>query len=41
MELELLRPSRGSSIDDERDNGHPPLADVSLSAELEATMCPA
>ncbi|CAD6254751.1 unnamed protein product [Miscanthus lutarioriparius] len=35
-ELELLRRSRGSSIDDEGHNAQPPSAEVSLLAQLEA-----
>ena len=39
VELELLRPSRGSSTDDEGHNTQPPLADVSLLTQLEARVC--
>ena len=39
MELELLRPSRGSSTDDEGHNAQPPSADVSLLTQLEARLC--
>ena len=39
MELELLRPSRGSSTNDEGHNAQPPLADVSLLTQLEARLC--
>jgi hypothetical protein len=39
MKLELLRPSRGSSADDEGHNAQPPSADVSLLAQLEARLC--
>ena len=39
MELELLRPSRGSSTDDEGHNAQPPSADVSLLTQLEAWVC--
>ena len=39
VELELLRPSRGSSTDNEGHNAQPPLADVSLLTQLEARVC--
>ena len=39
MELELLRPSHGSSTDDEGHNTQPPSADVSLLTQLEARVC--
>ncbi|CAD6260607.1 unnamed protein product [Miscanthus lutarioriparius] len=39
VELELLRPSHGSSTDDEGHNTQPPSADVSLLTQLEARVC--
>ena len=39
VELELLRPSRGSSTDNEGHNAEPPSADVPLLTQLEARLC--
>jgi hypothetical protein len=39
MEIELLRPSRGSSTDDKGHSAQPPSADVSLLAQLEVRVC--
>ena len=39
VELELLRPSRGSLTDDEGHNAQPPSSDVSLLTQLEARLC--